>query len=102
MASEANPCRQPHVPPGQWREVAGELADTLRNDNATVSIEDGPWGRELYGVTPNAVKIAWLLARSPQMVPIPGTLSIEHLRENIAALEIDLAEDENEALSAGD
>jgi len=40
--------------PGQWREVAGELADTLRNDNATVSIEDGPWGRELYGVTPNA------------------------------------------------
>ncbi|MGW0025120.1 DUF3710 domain-containing protein [Rhodococcus sp. NPDC003383] len=40
--------------PGQWREVAGELADTLRNDNATVSIEDGPWGRELHGVTPNA------------------------------------------------
>ncbi|WP_238071802.1 DUF3710 domain-containing protein, partial [Rhodococcus zopfii] len=40
--------------PGQWREVAGELADTLRNDKATVSIEDGPWGRELHGVTPNA------------------------------------------------
>lgn len=40
--------------PGQWREVAGELADTLRNDRAAVSIEDGPWGRELHGVTPNA------------------------------------------------
>lgn len=40
--------------PGQWREVAGELADTLRNDKAAVSIEDGPWGRELHGVTPNA------------------------------------------------
>ncbi|HET8993004.1 MAG TPA: DUF3710 domain-containing protein [Rhodococcus sp. (in: high G+C Gram-positive bacteria)] len=40
--------------PGQWREVAAELAETLRNDNATVSMETGPWGRELHGSTPNA------------------------------------------------
>ncbi|MEE2032417.1 DUF3710 domain-containing protein [Rhodococcus chondri] len=40
--------------PGQWREVAAELAETLRNDNATVSMETGPWGRELHGATPNA------------------------------------------------
>lgn len=40
--------------PGQWREVAAELAETLRNDNATVGIENGPWGRELHGSTPNA------------------------------------------------
>ena len=40
--------------PGQWREVAAELAETLRNDNAEVSIESGPWGRELHGRTPNA------------------------------------------------
>ncbi len=40
--------------PGQWREVAAELSETLRNDNATVSMESGPWGRELHGVTPNA------------------------------------------------
>lgn len=31
--------------PGQWREVAAELAESLRRDNATVSIESGPWGR---------------------------------------------------------
>ena len=44
------------------------------------------------GVTPNAVKLAWLLRRSPVVLPIPGTLSIEHLRENLAALELDLGD----------
>jgi pyridoxine 4-dehydrogenase len=44
------------------------------------------------GVTENAVKLAWLLRRSPVVVPIPGTLSIEHLRENLAALELDLGD----------
>jgi pyridoxine 4-dehydrogenase len=45
---------------------------------------------ERLGVTENAVKLAWLLRRSPVLLPIPGTLSIEHLRENLAALEIEL------------
>jgi pyridoxine 4-dehydrogenase len=45
---------------------------------------------ERLGVTENAVKLAWLLRRSPVMLPIPGTLSIEHLRENLAALELEL------------
>jgi hypothetical protein len=35
---------------GLWREVAAELADSLRKDVAKVSIEDGPWGREVVGV----------------------------------------------------
>ncbi|MGE0217702.1 DUF3710 domain-containing protein [Mycolicibacterium sp.] len=35
---------------GLWREVASELADALRKDGANVSIEDGPWGREVVGV----------------------------------------------------
>jgi aryl-alcohol dehydrogenase-like predicted oxidoreductase len=42
------------------------------------------------GVSANTVKLAWLLKRSPVMLPIPGTLSIGHLRENLAALEIEL------------
>ncbi len=33
-----------------WREVAGELADSLRKDASEVRIEDGPWGREVIGV----------------------------------------------------
>jgi aryl-alcohol dehydrogenase-like predicted oxidoreductase len=35
--------------------------------------------------TPAQVAIAWLLARSPVMLPIPGTASITHLEENVAA-----------------
>ena len=46
------------------------------------------------GVTENMVKLAWLLRRSPVVLPIPGTLSIEHLRENLAALEIGLGDAE--------
>ena len=45
---------------------------------------------ERLGVTENMVKLAWLLRRSPVVLPIPGTLAIEHLRENLAALEIDV------------
>jgi len=41
--------------------------------------------------------LAWLLRRSPTTLPIPGTLSLEHLRENLAALEIELSADEFEA-----
>jgi len=35
---------------GLWREVAAELADSLRKDVPKVSIEDGPWGREVVGI----------------------------------------------------
>ena len=48
---------------------------------------------------PEQIALAWLLRRSPVTLPIPGTLSIEHLRENLAALEIELTDDEFEALS---
>jgi aryl-alcohol dehydrogenase-like predicted oxidoreductase len=44
---------------------------------------------ERLGVTENAVKLAWLLQRSPVVLPIPGTLSIDHLRENLAALDVE-------------
>jgi pyridoxine 4-dehydrogenase len=47
---------------------------------------------ERLGVTENAIKLAWLLQRSRVVVPIPGTLSIEHLRENLAALDLDLGD----------
>lgn len=38
---------------GLWREIVTEIADSLRKDNATVSIEDGPWGREVVGLVTN-------------------------------------------------
>jgi pyridoxine 4-dehydrogenase len=48
--------------------------------------------------TEEQIALAWLLHRSPAILPIPGTRSIEHLRENLAALEIELTEEELEAL----
>jgi pyridoxine 4-dehydrogenase len=47
-----------------------------------------------HGATTSQVAIAWLLARSPVMLPIPGTGSVEHLDENVAAAELELSGDE--------
>ncbi len=54
---------------------------------------------EARGATRSQITLAWLLKRSPTMLPIPGTLSLDHLRENLAALEIELTEDEYQALA---
>ena len=51
-----------------------------------------------HEATPTQVALAWLLRRSPTMLPIPGTLSIAHLRENLGALEIALTDAEFQAL----
>lgn len=51
-----------------------------------------------HGATPQQVALAWLLARSPAMLPIPGTLSLEHVKENLGALDLELGEDELDAL----
>jgi aryl-alcohol dehydrogenase-like predicted oxidoreductase len=53
---------------------------------------------ERHGATPAQITLAWLLRRSPAMLPIPGTLSLEHLKQNLAALEIELTDAEFEAL----
>ena len=55
--------------------------------------------RRAHDASPEQIALAWLLRRSPAILPIPGTLSIEHLRENLAALEIELTDDEFAALS---
>ena len=49
---------------------------------------------ESNGTTPTQVALAWLLARSPAMLPIPGTGSIAHLEENVAAAGLRLSADE--------
>jgi aryl-alcohol dehydrogenase-like predicted oxidoreductase len=46
------------------------------------------------GATPFQVALAWLLARSPAMLPIPGTSSVAHLEENVAAADLELTERE--------
>lgn len=51
-----------------------------------------------HGATPRQIALAWLLRRSPIMLPIPGTLSVAHVNENLAATSIALSDDEFEAL----
>ena len=54
------------------------------------------------GATPHQVALAWLLQRSPTMVLIPGTSSVAHLRENLAAAELVLPADAVAELNAID
>jgi pyridoxine 4-dehydrogenase len=56
---------------------------------------------ERLGVTPHQVVLAWLLASSPQMLPIPGTGSPAHAEENIAAASLELTPQEFAAIRDG-
>jgi pyridoxine 4-dehydrogenase len=51
-----------------------------------------------HDATPGQIALAWLLHRSPVMLPIPGTGSVAHLEENVAAAGIELTQEEIEAL----
>ena len=51
-----------------------------------------------HDATPSQIALAWLLARSAVMLPIPGTGSVEHLEENLAAGDIELSDDEVQEL----
>ncbi len=52
-----------------------------------------------HGAAPGQIALAWLLQRSPVMLPIPGTSSMEHLEENVAAAEVRLSREEFEELA---
>ncbi|MGH9289183.1 MAG: aldo/keto reductase [Acidimicrobiales bacterium] len=69
----------PWAPVGGYRPGAGEGLATVA---------------KRLGVSAVQVAIAWQLARSPQMLPIPGTSSVAHLEENVAAAAIELSDDD--------
>jgi pyridoxine 4-dehydrogenase len=52
----------------------------------------------IHGATPSQVALAWVLKRSPVMLPIPGTSKVKHLEENVAAAGIVLSDEEFAAL----
>lgn len=54
-----------------------------------------------HGASRAQIALAWLLRRSPVILPIPGTLSIEHVRENLGALDVPLSDHEFDALLSG-
>ncbi|HET8656312.1 MAG TPA: aldo/keto reductase [Longimicrobiaceae bacterium] len=75
-----------------WFPLAvGKLAD-----------ESGPLAQAArrLGAEPAQVALAWLLRRSPVMLPIPGTSKVSHLVENVAAADLELTPDEVEAIAS--
>jgi pyridoxine 4-dehydrogenase len=62
----------------------------------------GPVDRvvKAVGASPSQVALAWLLKRSPVMLPIPGTSSVRHLEENCAAANVELTDEQMKSLSA--
>jgi pyridoxine 4-dehydrogenase len=67
---------------------AGKVAGEVLNEIA-----------QAHQATPKQVALAWLLRRSPIMLPIPGTSSIPHLEENVAAASVRLTNEEYERLA---
>jgi aryl-alcohol dehydrogenase-like predicted oxidoreductase len=53
-----------------------------------------------HDATPSQLALAWLLKRSPVMLPIPGTSSVAHLEDNLAGATVQLSDDEFDELSA--
>jgi aryl-alcohol dehydrogenase-like predicted oxidoreductase len=53
----------------------------------------------MHHATPKQIALAWLLRRSPTMLPIPGTSSVEHLEENVAAASVHLTNEDYERLA---
>ena len=51
-----------------------------------------------HGGAPSEISLAWVLRRSPVMLPIPGTSKVKHLEENVAAVDIQLSDEEYAAL----
>ena len=72
----------PWFPLGAGR-IAGEILNQVARANAA----------------PTQVALAWLLRRSPMMLPIPGTSSIEHLDQNVAAASLQLSDEEYDKLA---
>jgi aryl-alcohol dehydrogenase-like predicted oxidoreductase len=68
--------------------AAGKVAGDILNEIARA-----------HQASPKQIALAWLLRRSPVMLPIPGTSSVEHLAENVAAASVQLTEEEYERLA---
>ena len=55
-----------------------------------------------HDASPGQIALAWILKRSPVMLPIPGTSKVSHLEENVAAAQIELSDDEFRQLNEAD
>ena len=75
-----------------WRPIdGGNLADKSAEFQSIMAAHDA---------SASQIALAWMLKRSPVMLPIPGTGSVKHLEENVGAAAIKLSDDEFQALDA--
>jgi aryl-alcohol dehydrogenase-like predicted oxidoreductase len=85
--------------PSDFRNKVPRLAPEVREANLALVAAIGRIGERL-GATPAQVALAWLLARKPWIVPIPGTTKEHRLRENLAALDLALDADDLREIDA--
>ena len=79
-----------------WRPLAQGAGDMIATGGPMIALAQLANRR---GLTMPQAAIAWLLARSPAMLPIPGTSKTAHLEENVAAADVTLAADEMRAVA---
>jgi pyridoxine 4-dehydrogenase len=87
-----NRCEQLGMAFLPWYPLGAAQLTATGNKLATLASE--------RGATPGQLALAWLLGRSQVMLPIPGTSSVAHLEENIAAAAMKLSHDDVELLAA--
>ena len=79
-------CQQRGITFIPWYPIGGGRSDYNREVTQRVAAK--------HNATTRQIALAWLLARSPAILPIPGTNSIQHLEENIAAASIKLDDED--------
>ncbi len=88
----------PTLPEGDFRAVA---QPRFAPENLEVNLELVKVVKEVasrHGVTPAQVALAWVLGRGEHVIAIPGTTSIEHLNDNLQALDVELTDEDRAAL----
>lgn len=84
-------CEEQNIGFIPWFPLAtGELATSENSDLAQIA--------EYHSASSSQIALAWLLHKSPVILPIPGTSSLEHLEENVAARDIELTSENMEVL----
>ncbi|MEY9855479.1 pyridoxine 4-dehydrogenase [Catenulispora sp. GAS73] len=84
-------CEQENIAFIPWSPIATGRLAAADSPLATIS--------KAHGATPSQLALAWLLRRSPVVLPIPGTSSVAHLEENVAAAAVELTDEEFESLT---
>lgn len=94
-------CEQHGIAVLPWYPMGGSAATSIAKNTASSDTHTNhPVAEfaEQHGATPNQIALGWLLQQSPVMLPIPGTSSIAHLEENVAAASLPISPEDWDAL----